>query len=360
MNNTDPSQVRIKVVGVGGAGGNALSRMTRRKDLGLEFLAINTDVQALSRIRDMPTFAIGPAATRGMGSGGDPDIGQKAMRESLEQVSQLIDGADMVFIAAGMGGGTGTGAAPLIAELAKKQGALTVGVVTRPFSFEGNRRREVSDLGTHTLQQKMDTLIAVANDKLLSSLDGDLPLENAFSVADEALRQGVEGITEIIRVPGLINVDFADVRAVMADGGPAFMATGEGKGRSAAHDAVQAALSNPMFEAPLQGCRGILLNIRGGKDLALGQVHEIAGIVRDASRSRAQVIFGVVNDKKWKKRVSVTVIATGIGTKDQHFPASTAELAPRTVDGRRESKAVVAGTSNGHGGQVELTTRKML
>ena len=360
MKQTDVSQVRIKVVGVGGAGGNALSRMTRRKDLGLELLAINTDVQALSRIRDIPTFAIGPAVTRGMGSGGDPDIGRKAMRESLEQVAQLLEGADMVFIAAGMGGGTGTGAAPLIAEIARKHGALTVGVVTRPFSFEGNRRREVSDLGTHALQQKVDTLIAVANDRLLSSLDGKLPLEDAFTVADEALRQGVEGITEIIRVPGLINVDFADVRAVMADGGPAFMATGEGRGKSAAQDAVQAALSSPMFDAPLEGCRGILLNIRGGKDLALGQVHEIAGIVRDASKSRAQVIFGVVNDRKWKKRVSVTVIATGIGTRTQTFPASTAAPAAGAVNGHRASRSGVAATGNGRGGQVELTTRKLL
>ena len=317
MDGTDTNKVRVTVVGVGGAGGNAVYRMAESKHPGLELLAVNTDVQALGRLKKVPSFAIGPATTNGMGSGGDADVGRKAIRESLEQVALLLEGSDMVFITAGMGGGTGTGAAPAIAEVARKQGALTVAVVTRPFSYEGTLRSQVADRGLQQLAQKVDTLITIENDRLVSSLDGKMSLERAFRYADEVLRQGVEGISEVLLVPGLINVDFADVKAVMGHGGRSFMAMGEGKGASAAADAVGAALSNPLFDSPLEGAKGILLNIKGGKDLTLGQVHEVAGVIKDASRSQAQVIFGVVHDRKWKKRVSITLVATGVKAEQQ-------------------------------------------
>ena len=360
MTETAVPGVRIKVVGVGGAGGNAVSRMAGRKDLGLELLAINTDTQALGRIDDFPSFAIGPATTNGTGSGGDPSIGRKAMRESQAQVSQLLEGADMVFITAGMGGGTGTGAAPIVAETARKLGALTVGVVTRPFSFEGLRRKEVSDVGLRTLEQKVDTLITIENDRLLTALDGAMTLDRAFRTADDVLRQGVEGISEIITVPGLINVDFADVKAVMAGGGRSFMAMGEGKGKSAAQDAVKATLSGPLFDVPLQGCTGILLNIRGGKELTLGQVHEMAEIVLGASQSQAQVVFGVVNDDRWKRRVRITLVATGVGSADLTGAPQRAEPGHDARNGRHPERVEAVAMTNGQVHEAAGATLKLL
>ena len=329
MSRKDGARVRVTVVGVGGAGGNAIQRMADSKLPGLDLLAVNTDAQALGRLKKLPAFAIGPATTDGMGSGGDADVGRKAIKESQEQVSQLLEGTDMVFITAGMGGGTGTGAAPVIAEIARTQGALTIGVVTRPFSFEGNLRREVADRGLEQMRQKVDTLITIDNDRLISSLDGKLSLDRAFRQADEVLRHGVEGISEILLVPGLINVDFADVKSVMGHGGSSFMAMGEGKGSTAAADAVDAALSNPLFDAPLLGARGILFNIKAGKELALGEVNEVAGVIRDTSRSQAQVIFGVVQDRRWKDRVSITLVATGVGEEE---PEKEEEEPDPTVD----------------------------
>ena len=304
--------VRVKVVGVGGAGGNAVARMASAGLRGVEFLAVNTDVQALRRVKGLPTYAIGPMTTGGMGSGGNPDLGRKAVRENQEHIGELLEGSDMVFVTAGMGGGTGTGAAPVVAEIARRKGALTVGVVTRPFSFEGQSRMMAADKGLKQLGQKVDTLITVENDRLLTSLDGEMSLERGFRIADEVLRQGVEGISEIITVPGTINVDFADVKSVMMNRGVSFMALGEGKGRTASTDAVKAALANPLFTAPIEGARGILFNVRGGRDLSIGQVHEIAGMIEGASKSRAQVVFGVVQDPRWNRRVRVTLVATGI------------------------------------------------
>ena len=306
------ANTRIRVVGVGGAGGNAVTRMAEASVPGVEYAAINTDVQALERIDHFPTLAIGPGTTGGMGSGGSADTGRKAVRESMDQVAQLMEGADMVFVTAGMGGGTGTGAAATVAELARKQGALTVGVVTTPFSFEGPRRRDVARVGVDQLRSKVDTLITVDNDRLLPALGGTMSLEVAFRLADQVLRQGVLGISEIITVPGLINVDFADVKAVIGSGGPSFMAVGEGKGATAAADAAQQALSNPLFDAPLSGARSILFNLKGGRDLALAQVHEVAGTIEKAASSKANVIFGVVQDRKFNKRVSITLVATGL------------------------------------------------
>ena len=348
--NNNAAPVRIQVVGVGGAGGNTISRIAARNPLGLELLALNTDVQALGRMPAIHTFAIGPSTTRGMGSGGDPTVGRKAMRESLEQVRQLVKDADLVFIAAGMGGGTGTGAAPLVADLARKSGALTVGVVTSPFTFEGKGRTELAEEGLRALSQKVDTIITVDNNRLLSSLEGEASLDEAFRMVDEVLRQGVEGIAEIVSVPGLINVDFADVRSLMTGGGPTFMAIGEGKGKSAADDAIESALSNPLFDTPLDGCSGLLLNVKGGKNLTLAQVHRIAGVVRDASHSDAEVLLGVVNDKRWKKRVTVTLVATGIRPYEARAEESDA----------LSLEAILAGpSSNGHSPQPELATRKL-
>ncbi len=312
-----PEPVNIKVVGVGGAGGNAVLRMTKTRPQGVSFLALNTDLQALAQIKGLETFAIGLNTTQGMGSGGDHEVGRKAIKESHEQVSHMIEGADMVFVAAGMGGGTGTGAAPLVADMSRRQGALTVGVVTLPFSFEGPHRKAVALEGIERLRQKVDTLIQVDNDRLLPALNGTVSLEDAFKLADETLRHGVQGISDVVTAPGLINVDFADMRAVMSNSGPAFMALGNGKGKLAAMDAVTSALSNPLFDAPLEGAAGVLFNVKGGKDLTLGQVHQVADVIQAASRSQPKVVFGVVQDRKLKNRVSITLVATGIAAREE-------------------------------------------
>lgn len=359
MKQADQTGVRIKVVGVGGAGGNAVLRMAKEGVQGLEYLAINTDAQALSRFSNLPTLAIGPRTTGGTGSGGNADVGRKAVRESHEEVARLVEGSDMVFLTAGMGGGTGTGAAPMIAEQARRQGALTVAVVTRPFSFEGPRRRDVAERGLDQLRERVDTLITVDNDRLLPSLGGKLSLESAFRLADQVLQQGVQGISEIVTVPGLINVDFADVKAIIGNGGLSFMAIGEGKGKSAASDAAQAALANPLFDAPIEGASGVLFNVKGGKDLALGQVHEVAAMVEKASNNKANVIFGVVQDKKWKKRVSLTLVATGItALVDWAEAPALPEIVRIPEDAVRRLDQRTA--TNGHVPGAPVASRKMI
>ena len=348
MKNSGPEQVRVTVVGAGGAGGNAIARMIRGGVRGVDMLALNTDIQALGQIKNARTFAIGPETTGGMGSGGRPETGRKAMKESQEQVTRLLEGSDMVFVTTGMGGGTGTGAAPIIADIAKREGALTVGVVTLPFSFEGPRRREVAMKGLRQLREKVDTLIAVENDRLLPALNGDVRLDKAFDLADEVLRQGVQGIADLVTVPGLINVDFADVQSVMRNGGPSYMAVGEGRGKSATTEAAQFALSNPLFDATLEGARGILLNVTGGKDLTLGQVHEVADLIRQASKSEANVIFGVVQDRKLKKRVSITVVATGLRLDQDSRDDRDDDEAEAEPGGPGLLEAVVKAAGNGH------------
>ena len=321
MNKFTNPDVKVKVIGVGGAGGNAVLRMANSNSShNLDFSAINTDVQALNRINKILTLAIGPATTRGMGSGGNPEIGKKAIRESQEEIAHIIEDADMVFITAGMGGGTGTGGASIVAETAKKQGALTVAVVTLPFSFEGERRREIANSGIQQLRKKVDTLIIVENDKLVSSIDTELSLEMAFNIADEVLKQGIYGITEIFKMPGLINVDFADIKTVMSNGGQSFMAIGEGKGKNASSEAVQAVLANPLFNSPIKGAKHILFNIKGGIDLRMSQVHEIATVLKNATQSETHVIFGVVQCPELKKRVSITLVATGLMSEEEALP----------------------------------------
>ena len=354
-----PSDIKVKIVGVGGAGGNAVSRMVGAGLTQVESLVLNTDIQALENLKSVPSLALGPQTVKGMGSGGRPEVGRRAVRESRKHIADLLDGSDMVFITAGMGGGTGTGASATVADIARKQGALTVGVVTLPFSFEGTRRREVAEQGISSLSHKVDTLIVVENDRLLPSLKGKVSLERAFQAADEVLRQGVKGISDIITIPGMINVDFADVRSVMAGGGAAFMAYGEGKGKWAAIEAARSALANPLFNAPLEGASGILLNVTGGKDLTLGQVHEVAGIIRKAAKSDANVIFGVVQERQMKKRVGITLIGTGIGS-NAHPEETEDRESSVTLSDAEINRLINPPTRNGHAQAALTHTARLL
>ena len=353
------ANIRVKVVGVGGAGGNAVSRMVGDGLTQVDSLILNTDVQALASVRSIPSLAIGAQTVKGMGSGGRPEVGRKAVRESRDDIAEMLDGSDMVFITAGMGGGTGTGASATVADIARKKGALTVGVVTLPFSFEGSRRRKVAEQGLHSLKAKVDTLIVVENDRLLPSLKGKVTLQGAFEAADDVLRQGVKGISDIITVPGMINVDFADVRSVMDNGGAAFMAYGEGKGKWAAIEATRAALANPLFSAPLEGATGILFNVTGGNDLTLGQVHEVAEIIRKAAKSDANIIFGVVQERQMKKRVGITLIGTGIGDSTQSDAPRESESSVSLSDADL-SRLINAPSVNGHAPAALAHTGKLL
>ena len=313
-----PSSVaRIKVIGVGGSGGNAVNRMIASDVSGVEFWSINTDAQALTQSSAQKRLQIGQKLTRGLGAGGNPAIGQKAAEESREEIAAALEGADLVFITAGMGGGTGTGAAPIVAEIAKELGALTVGVVTRPFTFEGRRRTNQADEGLGSLSGRVDTLIVIPNDKLLSVISESTPVQEAFRTADDVLRQGVQGISDIIIIPGLVNVDFADVRAVMADAGSALMGIGIGSGKSRAREAAMAAISSPLLEASIDGARGVVFNITGGSDLTLHEVNAAAEIIYEVVDPNANIIFGAVIDDRLQGEIRITVIATGFTAEAQ-------------------------------------------
>jgi len=313
-----PSSVaRIKVIGVGGSGGNAVNRMIASDVNGVEFWSINTDAQALTQSSAQKRLQIGQKLTRGLGAGGNPAIGQKAAEESREEIAAALEGADLVFITAGMGGGTGTGAAPIVAEIAKELGALTVGVVTRPFTFEGRRRTNQADEGLGSLSGRVDTLIVIPNDKLLSVISESTPVQEAFRTADDVLRQGVQGISDIIIIPGLVNVDFADVRAVMADAGSALMGIGIGSGKSRAREAAMAAISSPLLEASIDGARGVVFNITGGSDLTLHEVNAAAEIIYEVVDPNANIIFGAVIDDRLQGEIRITVIATGFTAEAQ-------------------------------------------
>ncbi|MDX2099839.1 MAG: cell division protein FtsZ [Leptolyngbyaceae cyanobacterium bins.59] len=319
-NNIVPSSIaRIKVIGVGGGGGNAVNRMIASQITGVEFWTINTDAQALTLSSSMKRLQIGQKLTRGLGAGGNPAIGQKAAEESRDDIASAVENADLVFITSGMGGGTGTGAAPIVAEIAKEAGALTVGVVTRPFTFEGRRRMNQADEGIASLQSRVDTLIVIPNDKLLSVISEQTPVQEAFQLADDILRQGVQGISDIITIPGLVNVDFADVRAVMADAGSALMGIGVGSGKSRAREAANAAISSPLLEASIDGAQGVVFNITGGGDLTLHEVNSAAEIVYEVVDPNANIIFGAVIDEKMQGEVRITVIATGF-TQEAQMP----------------------------------------
>jgi cell division protein FtsZ len=307
-----PSNVaKIKVIGVGGGGCNAVNRMIASGVTGIEFWAINTDAQALAHSSAPQRLQIGTKLTRGLGAGGNPAIGQKAAEESRDEIAQALEGTDLVFITAGMGGGTGTGAAPIVAEIAKEIGCLTVGVVTRPFTFEGRRRTNQADEGVGGLQSRVDTLIIIPNNQLLQVIPAETPLQEAFRVADDVLRQGVQGISDIITIPGLVNVDFADVRAVMADAGSALMGIGIGSGKSRAKEGAIAAISSPLLESSIEGAKGVVFNITGGQDLTLHEVNSAAEIIYEVVDPNANIIFGAVIDEKMQGEVRITVIATG-------------------------------------------------
>lgn len=310
----------IRVVGVGGGGSNAINRMIEANIAGVEFVAINTDQQALRSSNARLRVAIGERATRGLGSGGKAEVGAKAAEESLEELHQVLQGSDMVFVTAGMGGGTGTGAAPIVAKAAREEGALTIGVVTRPFSFEGTQRMRAAETGIEQLKEFVDTLIVIPNDRLLEMGDRRMSLLDSFKVADDVLRQGIQGISELITTPGLINLDFADVQAIMSLGGAALMAVGAGKGEDRARLAAEAALSSKLLDVTIDGAKGILFNVTGGANLSLYEINQAAAIIRETAHPDVNLIFGAVIDETLDDEVRITVIATGFehGTPAMH------------------------------------------
>jgi len=309
---------KIKVIGLGGGGSNAVTRMVREEIQGVEFVAMNTDAQALA-ICEAPTrIQLGERLTKGLGVGGDNNFGQKAAEESRDELKEIASGADMVFITSGMGGGTGTGAAPVVAEIAKQSGALTIAVVTKPFAFEGAHRCKVADEGINRLLGKVDTLIIIPNDRLLALCDQKTGVDNAFRLADDVLRHGVQAIAEVITTPGMINLDFADVKAVMKDAGPAWMSIGRGSGQSRAADAAKDALASPLLDVSIEGAKAVLFNIVGGSSLTLFEVNQAAEVIKQAVDPEANIIFGVANDPTMENEVRITLIATGF----------TANLAP--------------------------------
>jgi cell division protein FtsZ len=301
----------IKVIGVGGGGSNAVNRMIRAEMMGVEFISVNTDAQALLQSDAPHKIRIGDKLTRGLGAGADPGVGQRAAEEDSEKIYEALKDADMIFITAGMGGGTGSGAAPVIAEIAKDLGSLTVGVITKPFSFEGVRRKLVAEQYSELLKDKCDTLITIPNDRLREVVDKKTSILDAFRVVDDVLRQGVQGISDLITVPGLINLDFADVKTIMRDAGSSMMGIGIGTGENRAVEAARAAVMSPLLEVNIQGARGILFNVTGGSDLGLFEVNEAAEVIKEAADPEANIIFGTVIDDRMRDEVKVTVIATG-------------------------------------------------
>ncbi|AKP66414.1 cell division protein FtsZ [Companilactobacillus ginsenosidimutans] len=305
----------IKVIGVGGAGGNAVNRMVDTGIKGVQFIAANTDVQALESSQAETKIQLGPKLTRGLGAGSNPEIGQKAAQESEEAIKEALEGADMIFITAGMGGGTGTGAAPIVANIAKESGALTVGVVTRPFAFEGSKRSRFAADGISELKKDVDTLVLISNSKLLEIVDKKTPMNEAFSIADDVLRQGVQSISDLITSPGFVNLDFADVKTVMSDQGSALMGIGTANGENRITDATNKAISSPLLEVSIDGAKQVLLNITGGPDLSLFEAQDAAQIVTDQATKDVNIIFGTSIDETLGDQVKVTVIATGVETE---------------------------------------------
>jgi len=333
------SFAQIKVIGVGGGGTNAVNRMIEEGLPGVDFIAVNTDAQALLMSRASHRLRIGDKLTRGLGAGGDPLVGAKAAEESNDDLCEAVRDADMVFVTAGMGGGTGTGASPLVAKLAKEAGALTIGIVTKPFTFEGVRRREVAEQGIEQLKDHVDTLITIPNDRLLEIVDKRASLQAAFRMADDVLHQGIQGISELITVPGLINLDFADVRTIMAEGGAALMAVGHGSGENRAVDAAQAAVRNPLLDISIDGARGVLFNVTGGPDLSLHEVNTAANLIRQMTDPNVNLIFGAVIDPQMGDAVRITVIATGFNGAAKRqlagasaVPSKIKEFPVRTFD----------------------------
>jgi cell division protein FtsZ len=313
----------IKVIGVGGGGCNAVNRMIEAGLSGVDFFAVNSDVQALRNSLTENTVQIGNNLTRGLGAGANPTLAREAAEDSREDLAMIIDGADLVFITAGMGGGTGTGAAPVIAEIARETGALTIAVVTKPFAFEGRKRMQAAEHGIAELEAKVDTLITIPNERILQVIEKRTPLNEAFSYADDVLRQGIQGISDLITQPGLINLDFADVKTIMTDAGSAMMGIGEGSGEHRAADAAQKAIASPLLETTIEGARGVIFNITGGTDMAMYEVNEAAEMIARAVDNDAQIIFGASIDPTMSGKVRVTVLAAGFGTSRSYGRAAS-------------------------------------
>lgn len=321
---------RIKVVGVGGSGNNAITRMIDQKVRGVEFVAINTDSQALHKSAASEKVHIGKNLTKGLGAGMNPEVGRQAAEENREEITEVLKGSDMVFVTCGLGGGTGTGAAPIVAEAARELGALTVGVVTRPFTFEGMQRRSIADEGLLALQERVDTLITIPNDKLLSIIDRKTTLVNSFRIVDDVLRQGVQGISDLITKPGIVNVDFADVRAIMKNSGSALMGIGVASGEDRAAEAAKAAINSPLLEISIDGAQGVLFNVSGSTDVTMLEINEAANIITESIDPNAKVIFGAVVDEQIRKgEIQITVVATGFET--DRIVESTEEMLTRTA-----------------------------
>ncbi|KPL84337.1 cell division protein FtsZ [Thermanaerothrix daxensis] len=321
INNPLPeSFARIKVVGVGGGGCNAVDRMIEEGLTGIEFIAVNTDAQDLLLSKAPTRVRIGDKLTRGLGAGGNPEVGRKAAEESAEELYNVLKGSDMVFVTAGLGGGTGTGAAPVVAQIAKEVGALTIGVVTRPFAFEGSKRAQAAEAGIAKLKEHADTLIVIPNDRLLQIVDKKIGIIEAFRIADDVLRQGIQGISELITVPGLINLDFADVKAIMSEGGAALMAVGRASGEDRARVAAEQAISSQLLDITIDGARGILFNITGGPGLTLFEVNQAAAIIKETAHPDCNLIFGAVIDPNMGDEIRITVIATGFDRPAMRAP----------------------------------------
>jgi len=338
---------RIKVIGVGGGGGNAVNRMIASRIHGIEFISANTDAQALRASHAMEKIQFGEKLTKGLGCGAQPEIGRQAALEDTEKILETLEGSDMVFITAGLGGGTGTGGAPIVASLASELGALTVAVVTKPFTFEGKRRMAQADQGIRELRDCVDTLICIPNDRLLATVERDTPLPEAFSVADDVLRQAVQGIADLITVPGLINLDFADVKTIMRGMGDAVMGTGVASGENRAVESAQKAISSPLLEdTSIHGARGVIINITGGEDMTLNEVNEASSIIHQEADEEAIIIFGAVMNPKMEGKVKITVIATGFPKSDK---SNRLQKATTPVDLQNYQAAVREGTTGGSG-----------
>ena len=332
-----PSPAKIKAIGIGGGGCNAVTRMVREGIKGVDFIAMNTDGQALALTEAPTRIQLGEKLTRGLGAGGDHRVGAKAAEESRGAVEELVEGADMVFVAAGLGGGTGTGGVPVVAEVAKQTGALTIAVVTKPFTFEGAHRSQVAEEGLVNLSNKVDTLIIIPNDRLLQLCDAKTTVENGFKLADDALLLGVQAIADVVTVPGLINLDFADIKSVMKDAGPAWMSVGKASGQNRAAEAAKAALASPLLDVSVSGAKGVLFNVTGGSSLTLFECDEAAQIISHAVNPNANIVFGVVFDPNMDSEVRITVIATGFVTQYSKGGVSNAEELRRLIKGSSDA-----------------------
>ena len=348
---------KIKVIGVGGAGNNAVNRMIEAGIRNVEFIAVNTDRQTLNESKANSKIQIGEKLTRGLGAGANPDIGSQAAEESRAEIAEALKGSDMVFVTAGMGGGTGTGAAPIVAATAKEMGILTIGVVTKPFTFEGKKRLAQAERGIASLKGKVDTLVVIPNDKLLQVIDRKTSMIEAFRMADDVLRQGVQGISDLISVPGVINLDFADVRTIMLNQGMAHMGIGSASGENRAEDAAKQAIQSPMLETSIEGARGIIINITGGSDMGLHEANTAAELVQRSADPEANIIFGTVIDESMGDELQITVIATGFEKEEDRRPGSQYENIVADAWRKRSSNTITTSTSsNDSNGDLDIPT----